>query len=233
MFIHGSRIRTSVIGCIYKKTFRLSTLSRQQSEIGTFTNMVAVNADMLASLVFYLNYMWSAPLQIIISLIILWYNLGISTLAGFITLVLLIPLSVIVGNRIKKLQLIKHHFMDDRIKTMNEILSGIKVIKFYGWELSFSDLIEKVRSKELDYLKKIEAFSIVNKFLWNISPLLVTIVSFGFFILLNGGEKFTPNVVFVSISLFNIMRFPLSIIPTIISSLISVSNNIIEIYLYN
>ena len=112
---------------------------------------------------------------------------------------------------------------DSRIKMMNEILSGIKVIKFYGWELSFRDLIASIRGKELGFLKKMNLLSISSSFLWQCAPLILTIVSFGSFILLNDADKFTANVVFVSLSLFNILRFPLTVLPMIISSLISVT----------
>ena len=115
----------------------------------------------------------------------------------------------------------KQKTQDVRIKMVNEILSGMKVLKFYGWELSFMDLVNKIRKTELKQLRRQSLLSIVTTFLWGCSPLLITIISFGTFILLNESEKFTVNVAFVSISLFNILRFPLSILPGIIAALIN------------
>lgn len=34
---------------------------------------------------------------------------------------------------------------DDRIRTMNEVISGIRVIKMYGWEKPFAALVNEVR----------------------------------------------------------------------------------------
>lgn len=34
---------------------------------------------------------------------------------------------------------------DDRIRTMNEVISGIRVIKMYGWEKPFATLVDEVR----------------------------------------------------------------------------------------
>jgi ATP-binding cassette subfamily C (CFTR/MRP) protein 10 len=42
---------------------------------------------------------------------------------------------------------------DLRTKIMNEVLNGIRVIKFYAWENSFVDKILEIRAQELKTLK--------------------------------------------------------------------------------
>lgn len=133
------------------------------------------------------------------------------------------PITVLVGNMTKKVQFTKQSYTDERIKMMNEILSGMKIIKFYGWELSFKDIIGKIRNKEMNYLKKMGMLSISSTFLWICAPIIITIVSFGSFIVIYGSANFNANVIFVSLSLFNIMRFPLTVLPNIISSMIAVN----------
>ena len=219
MVIVNSRIRTSIVGCIYKKMLRLPMSAQKNAEVG---NLISVNAQMLADLAIYLNIVWSAPFQIIISLALLWSYLGVSALIGTSTLFIFMPLSVLVGNRTKKVQLVKQSHTDERIRFMDEILSGIKIIKFYGWELSFKKIIDKIRSKELEYLRKMGVLSITSTFLWTCAPFVVSVVSFGSFIALNGSSNFKANLVFVSLNLFNIMRFPLTVLPSIISSIIAV-----------
>ena len=44
-------------------------------------------------------------------------------------------------------------FMDGRIRLMNEILSGIKILKFYAWEKAFLEQVLGYREKELKALK--------------------------------------------------------------------------------
>lgn len=36
-------------------------------------------------------------------------------------------------------------FTDARIRTMNEVITGMRIIKMYAWETSFADLITKLR----------------------------------------------------------------------------------------
>ncbi|RNA36438.1 multidrug resistance-associated 1 [Brachionus plicatilis] len=221
MFIVGSRIKTSTTNLVYKKSLRLLTSARKSTTVGEMTNLIAVNAQMIGDLTTYLNIIWSAPFQITVAMYMLWQYLGVAAIIGVSTILIFIPLNIVIGNMTKKIQLTKLKQQDSRIKMMNEILSGIKILKFYGWELSFKDIVGSIRSKELKYLKQMGLLSISSSFLFVCAPLVITVVSFGAFLVLNDSDKFTANVVFVSLSLFNILRFPLTVLPGIISALIS------------
>jgi hypothetical protein len=45
-------------------------------------------------------------------------------------------------------------FKDERLKLMNEILAGIKVLKMYAWEPSMQKMVADVRAKEALQLRK-------------------------------------------------------------------------------
>lgn len=91
-----------------------------------------VNTQTFVDLTTYLNMLWSAPLQIAISIALLWQYLGIASLAGVATMVLFIPLNVFLSNKAKMLQIQKLKCQDSRIKLTNEVMNGIKVLKLYG-----------------------------------------------------------------------------------------------------
>ena len=44
---------------------------------------------------------------------------------------------------------------DARVKLMNEVLSGVRIIKYYAWEVPFEGQVTKRRSMELQVLKQI------------------------------------------------------------------------------
>jgi hypothetical protein len=48
---------------------------------------------------------------------------------------------------------------DNRMKLMNEVLSGIRVIKMYAWEKPFDGFLEAARSKELKTLMRMQYIS--------------------------------------------------------------------------
>ncbi len=119
---------------VYKKSLRLSTTARKQATVGEMTNLVSINAQTFAELTTYLNILWSAPLQITICVFMLWQYLGVASLIGVSISFILIPLNIVISKKIREEQMRKQKTQDSRIKMMNEILSGIKVLKFYGWE---------------------------------------------------------------------------------------------------
>lgn len=71
---------------------------------------------------------WSSLFSIIISTVLLWNLLGVASLAGICVMVVLIPFNSYVTNKSKQLQIKKLDYQDSRVKTLNELLSGIKVI---------------------------------------------------------------------------------------------------------
>lgn len=62
---------------------------------------------------------------------------------------------------------------DNRIKLMNEVLNGIKVLKLYAWELAFRDKVSSIRESELCVLKKAAYLGAISTFTWVCAPFLV------------------------------------------------------------
>ena len=98
------------------------------------------------------NTLWAAPLQIVIALILLWQQLGIATLAGMIFMIILLPFNGYITTRMRNIQILMMKEKDKRVKLMNEILNGIKVLKLYAWENSFRDQVMGYREKEVKSL---------------------------------------------------------------------------------
>ncbi|CAD1468702.1 unnamed protein product, partial [Heterotrigona itama] len=220
MFLVGLRIRTALIAAIYRKALRISNSARKESTVGEIVNLMSVDAQRFMDLTAYINMIWSAPLQIILALYFLWDILGPAVLAGLAVLLILIPINVLITNRVKTLQIRQMKHKDERVKLMNEVLNGIKVLKLYAWEPSFEEQILKIRTKEIKVLKETAYLNSGTSFIWSFAPFLVSLVSFATYVLIDENNCLTSKVAFVSLSLFNILRFPLSILPMMIGNMI-------------
>lgn len=173
MFIVGMRIRTALVSAIYRKALCMSNAARKESTVGEIVNLMAVDAQKFVDLTAYLNMIWSAPLQIILALYFLWEILGPSVLAGLAVMIILIPVNGYIANRVKILHIKQMKNKDERVKLMNEILSGIKVLKLYAWEPSFEQQVLKIRAKEVNVLKQAAYLNAGTSFIWSCAPFLV------------------------------------------------------------
>lgn len=148
---------------------------------------------------------------------LLYRILGVAVFAGLGVMILMIPVSGVLYSRLEKLQVGQMAVKDERVKSMNEILTGMKVLKLYAWEPSFEKLIAGTRAKEIKILQNIAILNAGSYFSWTLTPFLVSVVSYVTFVLLGG--TLTPNVAFVSVTLFNILQFPMGVCKFIIQTL--------------
>ncbi|XP_034128603.1 multidrug resistance-associated protein 1 isoform X15 [Drosophila guanche] len=220
MFIVGLRIRTALINAIYRKALLISNATKKESTVGEIVNLMAVDAQRFMELTTYLNMIWSAPLQIGLALYFLWQQLGPSVLAGLAVLVILIPVNGVIASRIKTYQVRQMKYKDDRVKLMNEVLSGIKVLKLYAWEPSFEKQVLDIREKEIATLRSTAYLNASTSFLWSCAPFLVSLVTFATYVLVDENNVLDATKTFVSLSLFNILRFPLTMLPMLITNLV-------------
>ncbi|KFP36442.1 Canalicular multispecific organic anion transporter 2, partial [Chlamydotis macqueenii] len=114
-------------------------------------------------------------------------------------------------------------YKDSRIKLMNEILGGIKVLKLYAWEPSFSEKVLEIRKNELRVLKKAAYLNSLSTFAWISAPFLVALTTFSVYVSVDEKNILDAEKAFVSLSLFNILKFPLSMLPQVISNIVQTS----------
>ncbi|XP_066521779.1 ATP-binding cassette sub-family C member 3 isoform X3 [Hoplias malabaricus] len=222
-FVTGMRLRTAIIGAIYRKSLVITNEAKRSSTVGEVVNLMSVDAQRFMDLTTFLNMLWSAPLQIILALFFLWQTLGPSVLAGVAVMVLLIPFNAFIAMKTRAYQVEQMQHKDARIKLMNEILNGMKVLKLYAWEVSFKEKILQIRQKELSVLRKTAYLSALSTMAWTSAPFLVALTTFAVYVSVDKNNILDAKKAFVSLSLFNILRFPLNMLPQVISSLVQAS----------
>ncbi|XP_044275918.1 ATP-binding cassette sub-family C member 3 isoform X4 [Varanus komodoensis] len=217
------RLRTGIVGMIYRKSLVITNTAKRSSTVGEIVNLMSVDAQRFMDLTTFLNMLWSAPLQICLALYFLWQALGPSVLAGVAVMVLLIPFNAVIAMKTRAFQVEQMRYKDARIKLMNEILSGIKVLKLYAWEPSFAEKVLEIRKNELRVLRKSAYLNSLSTFAWISAPFLVALTTFAVFVSVDENNILDAEKAFVSLSLFNLLRFPLNMLPQVISNVAQAS----------
>ncbi|KAG1968389.1 multidrug resistance-associated protein [Pimephales promelas] len=217
-FTVGMRVKTAVMGLVYRKSLVINSAARRTCTVGEIVNLVSADTQKLMDFVVYFNAVWVAPIEIALCLFFLWQRLGPSALAGIATVILIFPLNGLLAKMRSKLQEVQMKYMDGRIKLMNEILNGIKILKFYAWENAFRERVLGYREKELNALKKSQILYSISIASFNSSTFLIAFAMFGVYVLIDDRHVLDAQKVFVSMALINILKAPLSQLPFAMST---------------
>ncbi|OQR74305.1 multidrug resistance-associated protein 1-like [Tropilaelaps mercedesae] len=214
----GLKIKAGLTAAIVRKSLRINSTQLGKYTVGELVNLLAVDADKINQFSFYVGIMVGCPFYLFVCSAMLWSFLGASCLAGISVIIIMMPLSGTVASWCRNVQVKQMDLKDCRLKYISEILSSIKIIKFYGWEPPFIDRVRQVRYKENELLKRFAYLTATLRFFWSITPFLVSLFAFIAYLYVNDLTMIDANVAFVSLSLFNSMRFSLAIIPDVISN---------------
>ena len=213
IFAHiGLQFRNALVNMIYRKALKLSPASRQKQSTGMIVNMFSNDTKQLQQFTYFMNNCALAPFQIIVSLVLIYYQVGPATFVGLGMMCMVIPLNLYIFITLNKLRQKKVKKTDIRVKLMNEILSGIRVIKFYAWESPFMQSVFEARQQELVILKQMAyivavGFTLVLQALPVVQPVLV------FYTFIKLGNTLTAAIAFTTIAFFNLMQFPFAFLP--------------------
>uniref|UniRef100_A0A8C5XFI1 Multidrug resistance-associated protein 1 n=1 Tax=Microcebus murinus TaxID=30608 RepID=A0A8C5XFI1_MICMU len=204
----SAKIKTAVIGLIYKKSLLLSNVSRKKFSTGQIINLMSADAQQLMDFTANLNLLWSGPFQILMAIYLLWQELGSAVLAGVAVLVFVIPINALAATRVK-----------NDIKLILYIWK-IEILKLYAWEPFYQNKIIEIRDEELEFQKSARYLTVFSRLALTCIPFLVSLVTFRVYFLLDEENILTATKVFTSMSLFNILRIPLFELPQVISTVV-------------
>ncbi|CAH0480039.1 unnamed protein product [Peronospora belbahrii] len=220
-FEAGMRIRSAVCTAVYNKSLVLSAAARQKKTTGEITNLMSIDAQRLQDLSTFINSVWFSVFQIVTACYLLWKQIGLATFAGVAVIILMLPVTAGITKLMRRLQLKLMEVKDERIKICNEVLAGIKVIKLQAWENSFTKRVLEYRSEELDKLRTYIYARSASMTLFSAIPSLVTVASFYAYVML--GNTLDVGTALTSLALFNILRFPLFLLPQVLNSIVEAS----------
>nr|XP_020038730.1 multidrug resistance-associated protein 4 isoform X4 [Castor canadensis] len=205
----GMRLRVAMCHMIYKKALRLSNMAMGKTTTGQIVNLLSNDVNKFDQVTIFLHFLWAGPLQAVAVTVLLWMEIGISCLAGMAVLIILLPLQSCIGKLFSSLRSKTAAFTDARIRTMNEVITGIRIIKMYAWEKSFADLIASLRRKEISKVLKSSYLRGMNLASFFVANKIILFVTFTTYVLL--GNVITASRVFVAMTLYGAVRLTVTL----------------------
>ncbi|WZZ16208.1 hypothetical protein YC2023_109297 [Brassica napus] len=222
----GYRLRSALIAAVFRKSLRLTNEGRKKFQTGKITNLMTTDAESLQN---ESKMQSNLPITSYHVVGAISHNCitssPLSTIGCCLAHRRIVPgpyvpytgpyLFTVIISKTQKLTKEGLQRTDKRIGLMNEVLAAMDTVKCYAWENSFQSKVQTVRDDELSWFRKAQLLSAFNMFILNSIPVFVTVVSFGVFSLLGG--DLTPARAFTALSLFSVLRFPLFMLPNIIT----------------
>uniref|UniRef100_A0A1I8AJW5 ABC transmembrane type-1 domain-containing protein n=1 Tax=Steinernema glaseri TaxID=37863 RepID=A0A1I8AJW5_9BILA len=210
-------IKVSILtSAVYRKTLKLSNSARKEKTVGEIVNLMAIDVERFQMITPQVQQYWSSPFQIILALVLLWQTVGAAAFSGVAIMILVIPVNFTISIIVKKWQVQQMRLKDERVKITNEVLNGIKVVKLYAWEPPMLAEIDKIRRKEVALIRRSVMTRAITDILNVASPFLVALLTFTTYLLMDSKNALTPQIAFVSLTLFNQLRSPMMMVAELI-----------------
>ncbi|KAG2110951.1 ABC transporter [Suillus discolor] len=213
----GVLLRGGLITAIYSRSLQLTARARVKLSNGELVNHISTDVSRIDFCMGYFHMSWTALIQLTICLVLLLINLGPSALAGFALLLVATPIQTYAVKRLFSLRMKSMAWTDKRSKTLQEVLSGMRVIKFFSWEVPFLKRISDYRKNEMAYIRTLLIIKSAMNAVAISLPSLASVIAFVTYSLT--GHSLTAANIFTSLTLFNLARLPLMFLPLSLSSI--------------
>ncbi|KAG7502089.1 multidrug resistance-associated protein 4 isoform X1 [Solea senegalensis] len=205
----GMKIRVAMCHIIYRKALCLNNTAFSKTTTGQIVNLVSNDVNKFDEVTLHLHFLWIGPLQAVVVIVLLIYAIGPSCLAGMAVFFILMPLQTMFGRLFSRLRAETAVFTDDRIRTMNEVISGIRVIKMYGWEKPFIALVDEVRRMEIGKIMKSSYLRGLNMASFFVASKIIIFLTVCVYVLM--GNVLTSSRVFMTIALYGAVRLTITL----------------------
>eukprot|EP00842_Homolaphlyctis_polyrhiza_P000575 jgi/Hompol1/1518/HPOL_000924-RA len=207
----GIQSRAALMVLIYRKSLRLSYV---RGGVGDIVNLISNECNRIAEACVNWHFFWSAGLECAVLLSLAIFQIGVNAIPALVfVLVLLLPLQYAVARHSSRVSYRATVLITKRVHLMSEILTAIKLIKFYAWEDYYRKKVSDMREKEIKEMgvalfTKVLSFTVVF-----IAPVIATAVCILPLYRSEPAPTIQPHVVFTLLSLFNTLRYPLMLLP--------------------
>ncbi|KAH8691336.1 putative multidrug resistance protein [Talaromyces proteolyticus] len=147
---------------------------------------------------------------------LLYKLLGLSGVIGVLIMIALLPLNILISQRVMAVQARVLKASDNRIQASNEMLSNVRTIKYSAWEKPFIARVLEKRQFEIKELRSRFIWWSINATTFHALPFIVTMVTC-FFYTIVWDNPLGTTIAFPALTIFSILRIPLDRMATSIT----------------
>ncbi|GAA5908059.1 uncharacterized protein JCM6883_004104 [Sporobolomyces salmoneus] len=176
---------------------------------GKIMNLISVDTYRVSEVCAYLHFLTTEmPLSIIVIVYLLFRLLGWSAIAGVAVLLILLPVQTQIAALYNRYQEQLLAAADARLTLATEVISQVRIVKYFAWESKFLEKMNETRRKELSALWKRALTMVLGQSVMFGAPVLVGASTFTFHTKVMK-QDLTAETAFTALALFNVLRSPL------------------------
>ena len=191
---------------------------------GEIVNFMSRDAFNISYIPLYVHQFIAMPIDILIVLVLLYWQVGISFLAGVALCVLCVPFNQWLSGRILDYDQQYYKCRDKRVKIVTELLNGIRTVKLAALESFFAKKVAAIRDIEITNIRKLKYLDAFCVYIWAGLPTLLGLAIFSSYSAL--GNEVSAATVFTVLCYINLLIGPLNSFPWILNTLIEASVSI-------
>lgn len=190
-------------------TQQQAPIDDSQVTSGAIINLMAVDSFKVSEISAYLHFLWAeTPVQFALAIFLLYKFLGYSSIVGIGMMAFLLPVNMVISKKFATVQKKILAATDARIHTTNEVLTNIRIIKYFAWEQRFLGAVDEKRALELVHLRNRYIIWALAATIWSGAPVVITFLTFLVYTVVEK-KDLVPSVAFTALSLFSLLRIPL------------------------
>ncbi|KAL9954927.1 hypothetical protein ACROYT_G042515 [Oculina patagonica] len=223
----GMRLRSALQGLIYLKITLLSQQTLQEVTTGHVIDLISNDLKRIAKVPRDLLLCMASLVQIPIAVFFMVYLIGWQSLMGVLFILATTPFIYTIASLCGKIRRQIAEVSDQRISLMDELVSGIRVLKTHAWENPYREKVKVLRRKEILKILQKSALLAAIQSLCFTNGLVATFISAMTIILT--GHNLTPEngfmlLVFMNVVLKEAVSFRLTFsAPSVFESFVSLA----------
>lgn len=153
----------------------------ERASSGKILNLISVDTFRVSEVCAYLHFLWpEMPLTLIITMCMLYKVLGLSAIAGVTTLILITPMQAAASRLFYVYQKKLLAAADARLNLATEVISSVRIVKYFAWETKFLSMMQETRQRELHALWRRALTMVAGGVLMFGCPVIVSATTFVF-----------------------------------------------------